>query len=230
MDGECPRELSSRGTDRCPGEEDSEKLDGDNNDPYECNGEEDDDPLGSFPLAFDRDPLRRRCALLGESVSGLTFWVASRPARKRENSFGPCLSSTTTSGAPSRSTASWTSVRIPCRRSYVKYCEYLGCRSYKSARCVCGRCVTGRLRLTLTRKAPANVTNTNWASGACRSKISEEVNEHPCHGKLGQAPTPLRRGKQPANESIHNIGGSFQALVGLYQPRMMSEWWYDPPA
>ena len=139
-DGECPRELPSRGTGCSPGEEDSEKVDGDNNDLYECNGEGDDDPLGSFPLAFDRDPFRRKCALLevGESVSGLTFCVASKPARKRENSFGPCLSSTTTSGAPSRSTASWTSVRISCRRSYVKYWEYLGCRSCEIALCVCG--------------------------------------------------------------------------------------------
>lgn len=167
MDGECPPELPSRGTNCCPGEGDSEKVGGDKSSepgPKGRNGEEDDDPFGSFPLTFDRELLRRRCACLeevGESVCGLTFWVASRPARKREKSFGPCLSSTTTSGAPSRSTASWTSVRISCRRSYVKYCEYLGCRSYEIVCMFMERCATGRLCLTLTRKAPANVTNTN---------------------------------------------------------------------
>lgn len=41
--------------------------------------------------------------------------------------------------------------------------------------------------------------------------------------KAKQALTPLWRGKQFANESVHNIRGSFQALIGTYQPGTMLE-------
>lgn len=140
MDDEYVPMLLSNGTNCCGGEEESDKLDGEGypgTGPLEYNDE--DDTLDSFALCEVPFGLCFKCIPLevGESVSGLTLCVARRPARKRENSFGPCLSSTTTSGAPSRSTASWTSVRNSCRRSYEKYFAYFGRSSLWNGRCCC---------------------------------------------------------------------------------------------
>ena len=157
-DAEYPAVLMSRGV-NCCGREVLDELGDENPEtgPLEFSGEGEGlvRSFHVFDVAFERC---LECSL-GESVPELT--VASRPERKQEYSFGPYLSSMKTSGALSKSTASLTRARISSRRSNVKYREYLGRRSLQTESVFVTQFTTGRLYSSLTRKAPANVTNTN---------------------------------------------------------------------